>query len=164
MCFFFFTQINKKPLPLGEMSAAMFAKQTCHEAKRSRKSDGEGKYALEFHLTKKGSSACLVFFCQEPQVLARSEAEVSYFFFKRKGRGNPTCGFPSFSSAEIHPFGRLWTSIGGFSPPYPSVAFREKRRKSFSSSRALPVLLEKNNLWEVSLLLSFQRKKKKQGQ
>ena len=46
----FRTRSHKKPRPLGEVAAAMFAKQTCHEAKRSRKADGEG-YNQKRYLT-----------------------------------------------------------------------------------------------------------------
>ena len=46
----FRTRSNEKPRPLGEVAAAMFAKQTCHEAKRSRKADGEG-YNQKRYLT-----------------------------------------------------------------------------------------------------------------
>ena len=40
------------------------------------------------------------------------EANTDALSLQNKG-GNPTCGFPSFSFAEIHPFGRFWT-IGHF--------------------------------------------------
>ena len=43
----------------------------------------------------------------------RRAGACSRHIFLTQKRGNPTCGFPSFSFAEIHPFGRYLT-VGSF--------------------------------------------------